>query len=189
MQLGDHANSLGTPEILAARGPRNAVDPRRPYAFLVEREFAACGRVEEVATIFLTNRECPFRCLMCDLWKNTTPERVPAGAIPEQIDYALSRLPPAQHIKPPVPNDRQQHVTLGHLLIQVLHEINTFGNRIDIEHHGFLPVMRRQLIVNRLSGVSTVVASVRNEDFRHRLSRPAGDSLLCDCMLQELNDD
>jgi hypothetical protein len=36
---------------------------------------------------------------MCDLWKNTTDESVPPEAIPEQIDYALARLPPARHIK------------------------------------------------------------------------------------------
>ena len=36
---------------------------------------------------------------MCDLWKNTTDTRVPEGAIPRQIDYALSRLPSAEHIK------------------------------------------------------------------------------------------
>lgn len=90
---------LSTPAILAARGPKNALDVRRPYAYLVEPECAASGRVEEVATIFLTNRECPFRCLMCDLWQNTTDETVPVGAIPEQIDFALSRLPPAKHIK------------------------------------------------------------------------------------------
>ena len=29
------------------------------------------GGCVDVATLFLTNRECPFRCLMCDLWKNT----------------------------------------------------------------------------------------------------------------------
>lgn len=87
------------PEIVAARPQRNAVDPRRPYAFLVEPEHTPDGRVEDVATIFLTNRECPFRCLFCDLWKNTTEERVPLGAIPEQIDHALSRLPPALHVK------------------------------------------------------------------------------------------
>jgi len=52
-----------------------------------------------VATIFLTNRECPWRCLMCDLWKNTLTETVPAGAIPAQIDHALARLGPARYIK------------------------------------------------------------------------------------------
>lgn len=85
--------------ILAARGERNVVDPWKPYAFLNEPELSDVGIVEEVSTIFLTNRECPFHCLMCDLWMNTTRETVPIGAIPAQIDYALSRLPPAKRIK------------------------------------------------------------------------------------------
>ncbi|MGP8238752.1 MAG: radical SAM protein [Limisphaerales bacterium] len=41
----------------------------------------------------MTNKECPWRCLMCDLWKNTTTQSVPRGAIPQQIEYALTRLP------------------------------------------------------------------------------------------------
>lgn len=86
-------------EILAARPAKNAVDPRQAYARLVEPEFTADGRLEDVATIFLTNRECPFRCLMCDLWKNTTDHTLPLGAIPSQIDDALARLPPAAHVK------------------------------------------------------------------------------------------
>lgn len=86
-------------EIVAARPPKNRVDPWRPYAFSAEDERSADGTIESVATLFLTNRECPFRCLMCDLWKNTTDDTVPAGAIPAQIDYALARLPPAPHIK------------------------------------------------------------------------------------------
>lgn len=86
-------------EILADRPPRSPVDPWRPHAFLVEPEHTAAGRIEDVATIFLTNRECPFRCVFCDLWKYTTEVRVPIGAIPAQIDFALSRLPAAQHIK------------------------------------------------------------------------------------------
>ncbi len=90
---------FSTNEILAARGPKNAVDPREPYAYLVEEELSASGRVEPVATLFLTNRECPFTCLFCDLWKNTTDETVPEGAIIEQIDFALARLPAARHIK------------------------------------------------------------------------------------------
>ena len=86
-------------EILSARPAKNRVDPERPYAFLVEPERSASGRVVDVATLFLTNRECPFRCLMCDLWKNTTDEPVAPGAIPRQIDFALERLPRARQIK------------------------------------------------------------------------------------------
>lgn len=86
-------------EITRARTGKNPVDPWHPYAFLVEPEHSAAGLVEDVATIFLTNRECPFHCLMCDLWKNTLDTRVPDGAIPAQIDYALERLPAARHIK------------------------------------------------------------------------------------------
>ena len=86
-------------EILAHRPPRNRMDPRRPYAFLVEPECNARGEIVEVATLFLTNRECPFRCLMCDLWKNTLTESVAPGDIPEQIRFALGQLPFAREIK------------------------------------------------------------------------------------------
>lgn len=85
--------------ILSLRGARNDVDPWKPYHFLNEPEFSADGVVEDVSTIFLTNRECPFRCLMCDLWKNTTTSTVSIGAIPKQIEFALSRLPTAKHVK------------------------------------------------------------------------------------------
>jgi radical SAM enzyme (TIGR01210 family) len=85
--------------ILSQRPERRILDPRQPYAFLVENERAASGEVVPIETIFLTNRECPWRCLMCDLWRNTLTESVPSGAIPEQIAFALSRLPPARQVK------------------------------------------------------------------------------------------
>ncbi len=96
-----HSTSLELTDrwILEQRPPKAPVDPWRPYAFFVESERTAHGRIEDVATIFLTNRECPFRCLMCDLWKQTTDRRVPDGAVPAQIAYALSRLPGAAHVK------------------------------------------------------------------------------------------
>lgn len=90
---------LSDRDILQARPAKHAVDPQRPSAFLIEQECAASGEVVDVATVFLTNRECVFRCLMCDLWKNTTDHSVPPGAIPRQIDYALERVPPARHLK------------------------------------------------------------------------------------------
>ncbi|HYL99742.1 MAG TPA: radical SAM protein, partial [Blastocatellia bacterium] len=77
----------------------SALDPFRPYHFLVEDERTASGDIASISTIFLTNRECPWRCLMCDLWRETLTETVAAGAIPAQIDYALSRLEPASQIK------------------------------------------------------------------------------------------
>lgn len=85
--------------ILAHRPGRAPLDPHRPYAFSVENERSSAGEIVPVATIFLTNRECPWHCLMCDLWRNTLTEDVPAGAIPGQIDYALAALLPARHIK------------------------------------------------------------------------------------------
>lgn len=85
--------------VLAHRPERNIVTADQPYAFFVEEECGPDREVERVATIFLTNRECPFRCTMCDLWRNTLTKSVPAGAIPRQIEFALSRLEPAHSVK------------------------------------------------------------------------------------------
>ncbi|PID92365.1 MAG: radical SAM protein [Bacteroidetes bacterium] len=85
--------------IRSLRGPKNKVEAWRPSHFMREKEHSLNGRVEDVNVIFLSNQECPFSCLMCDLWKNTLDEAVPKGAIPAQIAYALDRLPPAPHLK------------------------------------------------------------------------------------------
>jgi len=90
---------LDTSEIIALRSERNDVNPHRPYHFLHEQETAPDGKLREVNTIFLTNSECPFKCVMCDLWKNTLKDPVEEGAIPEQIAYALDRLPQARVAK------------------------------------------------------------------------------------------
>jgi radical SAM enzyme (TIGR01210 family) len=86
--------------IVERRGPKTAgLDPKTPYAFLWEEEPGADGQPIPTATVFLTNRECPYRCLMCDLWRDTLDSRVPSGAIAAQISHALARLPPARQIK------------------------------------------------------------------------------------------
>jgi radical SAM enzyme (TIGR01210 family) len=85
--------------IRSLRSEKNRADPRKPYACLIEKEQISSGTVEDVATIFLTNKECPFTCLMCDLWKNTTDHRVPPGAIPDQIEWALGQMLATRHIK------------------------------------------------------------------------------------------
>ncbi len=91
--------SITSADIERLRPHRNEVDPWRPYHLLVEPEVSRRGKVEEVATVFLTNRECPFRCLMCDLWKNTLETPTPRGAIPAQIRFALEQLPRTPHLK------------------------------------------------------------------------------------------
>ena len=85
--------------ILSHRGTKNPVDPFKPYAWLIEKERQLSGVIEDVGTIFLTNMECPFHCLMCDLWKNTTDRPVPVGAVPAQIEWALKQMPSVKHLK------------------------------------------------------------------------------------------
>jgi hypothetical protein len=85
--------------VLERRGPKAPLDPGRACAFLWEEEPDASGTLVPTATVFLTNRECPFRCVMCDLWVNTLDTTVRPGAIAGQIRAALGALPPARQIK------------------------------------------------------------------------------------------
>lgn len=85
--------------IVSKRGKKNLVNPQKPYAWLVEKERTSSGGIEDIGIIFLTNKECPFHCLMCDLWKNTTNKHVPIGAIPNQIKWALNQMPKVKHLK------------------------------------------------------------------------------------------
>ena len=95
----NHKTNICNKQIISSRGKKKAVDSRRPYAWMVEKEVASSGKIEDTAIIFLTNRECPFTCLMCDLWKNTTDKTVPVGAIPEQIKWAPAQMPKVKHLK------------------------------------------------------------------------------------------
>ena len=88
--------------ILRHRPERLPVDVRRPHTFFVEQERSASGEIVDVATLFLTNRECPWRCVMCDLWRHTVTEALPPGVIPQQVDYALQQMalsPPARPLR------------------------------------------------------------------------------------------
>jgi len=85
--------------ITLRRGSKRSLNPLRPYAFFAEDEIDAEGVQAATNTLFLTNRECRYRCLMCDLWQDTLDETTPIGAIPAQIEFALANLPPAKQIK------------------------------------------------------------------------------------------
>jgi archaeosine synthase beta-subunit len=81
------------------RSAKNLLNPEIPYQFLHEQEPDAEGNLHKVNTVFLTSKECSFKCLMCDLWKNTLNEPTKPGNIVKQIDFALARLPAADAIK------------------------------------------------------------------------------------------
>jgi len=85
--------------ILERRSARAPLDSHKPYAYFVEDEPTPDREISLAATILLTNRECPWRCVMCDLWRNTLTTSVPLGAIPAQIDFALDQLPLAKILK------------------------------------------------------------------------------------------
>ena len=102
--MRDPTPSLPYPETQAARDAwivayrpdldrqRAVLSVDRPGGQLIEEEPDAGGMPVRTLTVFLTNRECPWRCLMCDLWKHTTHGSVPVGAIPRQIDVATGSV-------------------------------------------------------------------------------------------------
>lgn len=87
----------GTPSardrfVLERRGTRPRHDPWRRPGLVVEQERDADGRVRPAATVFLTGRECPWRCVMCDLWRQTIADDTPPGALVHQIALAVTAL-------------------------------------------------------------------------------------------------
>lgn len=90
---------IGNQTVKQHRPDKVILDVNKPYLYLHEDEVQFDGTLKNVNTIFLTNKECSFKCVMCDLWRHTLDESTPIGAIPQQIKYALERLPKASVIK------------------------------------------------------------------------------------------
>ncbi len=87
--------------IRALRPPKPAVDPWTPHGTLLEEERRPDGRIERVFTVFLAGSECPYTCSFCDLWRWTTDGPTPAGALPGQMERALTAVtdPPPDRLK------------------------------------------------------------------------------------------
>ena len=78
--------------VIDRRPPRPLRDPWQHQGVLVEDERAADGTIVRVATVFLTGSECPWRCVMCDLWQHTTAGDTIPGALARQVDSAFAAL-------------------------------------------------------------------------------------------------
>lgn len=92
-------HEISNKTVVEYRPSKEVIDPNKPYLYLQDEEIQKNGRVQKVNTIFLTNRECPFKCVMCDLWRHTLDKPTPRKAIPRQIEYALERMPTASVVK------------------------------------------------------------------------------------------
>lgn len=98
------ATAAGRDQFILGRRPaRREHDPWRYQDVLVEQERLADRSLVKSATVFLTGRECPWRCAMCDLWRDTTTTDTPPGAIPAQVVAARHSLrreaPPVRQLK------------------------------------------------------------------------------------------
>ena len=78
---------------------KNKLDASKAYGVFSEPELTRSGHIENHNIILTTNKECPFKCVMCDLWKNTLDTRVAKGKITQQVFDALNQLPKAKHLK------------------------------------------------------------------------------------------
>jgi len=67
-----------------------AGDPRQPAGWLVEDERSEEGSFPSVLTVFLRNRECPWHCVFCDLWRHALPHDLVPGQSVAQFDGALA---------------------------------------------------------------------------------------------------
>jgi uncharacterized Fe-S cluster-containing MiaB family protein len=78
--------------VVARRPIATRGNPWKPNAAFHEIEPDGAGGAATVSTVLLRNRACPWKCLMCDLWRHATDETVPLGALAAQIDAALRQL-------------------------------------------------------------------------------------------------
>lgn len=97
--MAPEETSLDDAAVLRLRGPKAPVDARRAYGAFRETEVAANGALEDCGVVLITNRECPFRCIYCDLWTRTTDRTSDAGVVAAQIAAAIEAIGPVPHLK------------------------------------------------------------------------------------------
>lgn len=137
MPLRTPLNGALQQEILGARSNRQTVNPSQPVTWFAEREANGFGGLASVLTLVLAASECPWKCVMCDLWKHTLSSPTPLRAIPTQISKVLDQVRPKHHDWIKLYNsgsffDRKSIPTPDHNLIANL--VSGFS-RVIVENH------------------------------------------------------
>ena len=65
--------------------PGRETEPR----VILDEEWEPDGSLIHGAVVFLINRECPWSCVMCDLWQHTTPVPLGRGHALHQLQKAI----------------------------------------------------------------------------------------------------
>ena len=78
--------------VRALRPPITRPDAKAQANTLIEQEWTIEGNPIQTAVVFLINRECPWNCVMCDLWQHTTPNTLPPGHAVLQLKNALKKI-------------------------------------------------------------------------------------------------
>lgn len=65
--------------------PGRETEPR----VILDQEWETDGSLIHGAVVFLINRECPWSCVMCDLWQHTTPVPLGRGHALHQLQKAI----------------------------------------------------------------------------------------------------
>ncbi len=73
--------------------PTSSPDPRQPAGWFLEDERSAGGNLRSVLTVLIANRECPWRCVFCDLWQQALEHSLAPGDALAQVDVALAAAP------------------------------------------------------------------------------------------------
>lgn len=82
------------------RGSREVLEISKPFALVLEQEPAGKFSVADVATVFLTGAECPYRCSMCDLWQYTLDRATMPGEIVSQLSWVMDQLDSKAEARP-----------------------------------------------------------------------------------------
>jgi archaeosine synthase beta-subunit len=86
-----------TAEVMSLRTPQDRIVATKVHSLI---EVERIGRDQVTTqTVFLTGRECPLACTMCDLWKHTLTMPTAVGSIPQQIQDAIEGKANTQWLK------------------------------------------------------------------------------------------